>query len=596
MVDYMKRNLINIKRLIEFDFLLCKKTIDNLDDDFFGVFMAQRGLEKIYRNKVINSEEKESLIDRLQEVMPNHKDDIANTYRFVETFIPIGEKIISKISDIIKLEFSNSITIFYYCLGKYVEENPDMIGLAKNVLVFWGRKLLNDDTILIKHQLSISLDSIYFKKKKYIELIYKEAIKYGVLIEKYDDICFGFEYIKNITTIGNKPEIMLKFVDPKFEFGLHCGSEFHQSITRKRYEEEPGEIESFYKCVICKYCTFFNVPEEQKELSFEVLHRQFSNRNQTDMFYFFTGDFQSYILSIVTYIYVRLLILICCTDKTMEFVEEKEIKKAIFGNEKISDSDFQSCYRLVVSNKIMTESFQICNGGILIGRWQYDNNLNIIELSKNISLNSKNERIAGVSTNRFGKETYEKLVRNMLEDNNWCIVPKSIRIKLQAAYRTDVDLIAYNSGIVIVGQVKLANTGRSKYELWKARDSINKGVNQINITLAKFEEDPNLLYSILKRFGLCQRKDNIIKIIPIIITSSSYFIGDIENSHIPIISWDMFCQIVHSINIYNKLFDIDDYLYNLCSVYDFGYSKKVIISEIEQPEYNIKYEEFEEWS
>ena len=109
-----KRNLINIKRLIEFDFLLCKKTIDNLDDDFFGVFMAQRGLEKIYRNKVINSEEKESLIDRLQEVMPNHKDDIANTYRFVETFIPIGEKIISKISDIIKLEFSNSITIFYY--------------------------------------------------------------------------------------------------------------------------------------------------------------------------------------------------------------------------------------------------------------------------------------------------------------------------------------------------------------------------------------------------------------------------------------------------------------------------------------------------
>lgn len=591
----MKRISVNIKGLVELDFLSCKKIIDNLNNDYFRIFMAQRGLEKIYRNKSLNYEQKQTLVRRLQEIMANHRNEIVNTYSFIESFMPIGEKIISNISDIIKTEFLNSITIFYYCLGKYVEENPDMIGVAKRVLISLAEKVLEDDTSTIKYKLSILLDNLYLKRKESIEYVYNEAIKYGVLIEKYDDICYGFECIKSIET-KTKPEITMGLINPEFEFGLKCGSEFHQNIVRKRYKEEPGAIESFYRCVICKYCTLSNVPEERKELVFEDLHRQFSNRNQTDLFYFFTGEFQSYILSIVTYIYVRLLILMYCTNNSMDFIEVTDIKKSFLGNEIINDDDFKACYDLVASNKIIAECFKICDHGIVVGRWQYDRDLNIIELAKNISLNSKDEKLAGLSSNQFGKDVYEKLIRKMLEDNEWFVVPNAIKIKLQKAGRTDIDLVAYKSGNVIVGQVKLANTGRTKFELWKAYESINKGVNQTNFSLAKFEEDPNLLYSILKQYGFCSKKDDIVKIIPIVITSSSYFIGDMKRSKIPIVSWDMFCQIIYSVNYFDKLSEIDSYFYNLCSVYGFGYSKNIIISEVDQAEYNIKFEEFEEWS
>ncbi|MBR2888111.1 MAG: hypothetical protein IKB95_07775, partial [Bacteroidales bacterium] len=53
---------------------------------------------------------------------------------------------------------------------------------------------------------------------------------------------------------------------------------------------------------------------------------------------------------------------------------------------------------------------------LIVGKWQMDLDLSIIELAKSIALNSKESHIAGKNSNAFGKETYEKIIRMMVKD------------------------------------------------------------------------------------------------------------------------------------------------------------------------------------
>lgn len=101
------------------------------------------------------------------------------------------------------------------------------------------------------------------------------------------------------------------------------------------------------------------------------------------------------------------------------------------------------------------------------------------------------------------------------------------------------------------------------------------------------------VYSILKKYDFCESKEDIKKIVPVVITSSSYFIGECEKANIPVISWDMFSQIIYSLNYYNTLSDIDEYFSNIISLYDFNMAKEITNSEIENEKFLIKYEEFE---
>ncbi len=571
----------------------CTKMIsENIDSQCYDLLMARRGLEKIYRNDEVTDGQKDVLIRLIKSKIPNQITSIENTYTFLKCFIPIGDNILSKIAEQIRENFPNSLAVFYYCLGLFVDENPDMIGTAKRVIISVAKRILNNDVTTINYRLSISIKNIYLKNKLILNLIYQEAVRYGVLVEKYDAISFGSEYIEEINT-DKIPQINMKLVSADFEYGLLCGVKYHNHIVMRRYEEDTGVIESFYKCIICKHCRFFGNDEAEKELAFDSLKKQFANRNQTDLFFFFTGDYQSYVLSIVTYIYTQFLLLFFCSKDTMKMITKLDIRQNMLWGDIISADVFNDCYALITADEDFNKFFWVVNDNIVLGRWQLDFDLSIVELAKRISLNSRLSHEAGKNSNKFGKEVYEKLVRLMLESKEWNIVPSSIKIKNDNKIQTDVDLIAYKQGYVIVGQIKFANSGLTRYDIWKARQSINKAVSQIKFSLLKFSEDKNLLFSILKKNGFCKCREDIKQIIPVVITSSSYFIGEYKETKIPVVSWDMFSQIIESLNHYNTLTNIEGYFSNLETLYNFNLEKEITVSEIDCDEFNIKYEEYD---
>lgn len=563
-----------------------------IDDSSYELLMARRGLEKIYRNKRVSESQKIELIEQLKSKISIRSETIGNSYHFLQIFLPIGDKILARMGEIIVQNFPNSMTIFYYCLGRFVEENPDIIGTAKNIMLSVAQKHLKNDLSILGYQLSISLENIYVKNKINMMLVYEEAISYGVLIEKYDAISFGNEYIHSISS-DSIPKMIMKLDNPDFEYGLKCGSVYHNHVVRGRYDEEPGYIESFYRCSICKYCSIVGVQDFDKEMVFDLLKRQFANRNQTDLFFFYTGDYQSYVLSILSCIYTHLLLLLISSDQTMKVITKAEIFEKMLWGDSIDIDVFDDCYRLIISDKDFNKYFLLVNDDIIVGKWQMDLDLSIIELAKSIALNSKESHIAGKNSNAFGKETYEKIIRMMVKDMGWQVVPTSIKIKNGKQTQTDIDLIAYNNGNVIIGQIKFANSGRTKYDIWNAKQSINKAVSQVNLSMSKLSEDYNLLYSILKKHKICKEKGDIGKIIPVVITSSSYFIGAYDSNYISVISWDMFCQILKSVDHYDKWDDVDGYFSNVFSLYDFGMSKKITISEIETKDFYIQYEEYD---
>lgn len=563
---------------------------DNFHESFYETFMAQKGIEKIFRNALLDDEEKKSVIILLQTIFKKHAEEIENTYIYLENIIPIGEEILKRIKEVISTRFPDSLACFYYCTGMYIQEHPEMIGLARSVLIDVAKGTLNDDLASINYKLSISLANIYMKIKKYYEEIYEEAVKYGVLIEKYDAISFDSEYIKSIRVVESKPFITFKLRDYAFEYGIQCGAFYHNCIVRHRYSEEPGVIHSYYKCLVCRRSLFEDI---DKELVQELLNRQFSNMNQTDLFFFFTGDFQSYILSMISYIYTRFLMLLTHRTHVIERLTKEEIRRDMMWGDMISDDDFKICYDSLLLNKNFLSHFSVVEGDVLIGKWQWDVDVSIVEIAKSTALDSRTSKKAGENADDFGKRIYEKLVKGLLADSGWNVIQHSVKIKDNKKIITDVDLLAYNNGVVLLGQIKVANCGRKRYDIWKTRQIINNAVEQIKKCMDKFKDD-NLMYSILKKEKIVSDRTEIREIIPVVITSSSYFIGMSTNSSVPILSWDMFCQVIRYVKENNEYKELSAYFNNLESLYDFPISKEVEISVIEQEEYRIEYEEYEE--
>ena len=562
---------------------------ENFDESFFEIFMAQKGIEKIYRNVLLDDKEKREVISLLQETMKNHAREIQNTYIFLEKIIHIGEKVLIRIKEIISANFPDSLACFYYCTGMYIQEHPEMIGLARSLLINVAKRCLNDDLASIKYKLSISLANIYVKTKGYYQEIYEEAVKYGVLAEKYDAISFDSEYIDSICVVESKPFIRFKLRDYNFEYGVQRGVYYHNCIVRKKYKEDPGVIHSYYKCLVCRHSIFEDV---DKELVQELLNRQFSNMNQTDVFFFLTGDFQSYILSMISYIYTRFIMLLTHPTHMIERITKKEIRKNMMWGDMIGDDDFELCYSSLLLNKNFSSHFSVLGEDVLLGKWQWDLDVSIVEIAKNVALDSRTSKRAGENADNFGKRIYEKLVKGMLADSGWKVIQHSVKLKDNKKIITDVDLLAYNNGVVLLGQIKVANCGRKRYELWKTKQTINNAVDQIEKCMEKFH-DENLMYSILKKEKILSDRTEIKKIIPVVITSSSYFIGMNANGLVPILSWDMFYQVVRYVEETNAYEELSNYFNNLESLYDFPISKEVEMSVIDQEEYRIEYEEYE---
>jgi hypothetical protein len=162
-----------------------------------------------------------------------------------------------------------------------------------------------------------------------------------------------------------------------------------------------------------------------------------------------------------------------------------------------------------------------------------------------------------------------------------------VKIKCNGKITTDLDLIAYNKGIVILGQIKVANCGRSRFDIWKTKQTINKAIEQINLCMSRIHEDNNLIYSALKKQGIISKKEEIKRIIPAVITSSSLFMEFEKSSNISIISYDMLCESMYHANEEESMIIVEKALTDPCSLYNFSISEESVISRIIQDEYKI---------
>lgn len=592
----MKKSISNtIRSLFKLDYLLWKQYIfDKFDDSFFGTFMAQKGLEKIYTNEAMDSVEKKEIINVIKHKFPKHADEIDRTYLFIESFFPILSKLNVEIGKSLSKNFENSQLTFYYCLGMYINDNPDMIGKAKNIIIVAAKKSLANDLKSINYRLSFELsDSIYRRNKQILDQLYRMAIKCGVIIEKYEAISFESEYVQSIEPDPKCPELHLALTDPEFELGLQRGVLYHNYILNNRMKDDLGEVHSFYKCLICKFCSLSLVSQDNKDLAFELLKRQYAQMNRTDLFYFYSSDFSSFVFSITSLIYTELIKLICCSDKLLFLLEKDKVHKEMLWGDYISDADFEECYNMVVENKIIQEIFAIVGEDILIGRWQFDHDFSILETVKAITFNASKSVKAGQNSNHFGKDVFEKVIRGSLNNYGWKVLPFSVKIKNNGEITTDLDLIAYNQGIVILGQIKVANCGRSRYDIWKTKQTISKAVEQINLSLFRIHKDSNLIYSALKNQGIISKKEEIKRIIPVVITSSSLFLKFEKTSNVSIISYDMLCETMYHACGEESIQIAEKALTDPCSLYSFSISEESVISRILQDEYKIFYEEYE---
>ena len=145
----------------------------------------------------------------------------------------------------------------------------------------------------------------------------------------------------------------------------------------------------------------------------------------------------------------------------------------------------------------------------------------------------------------------------------------------------------------MIGQIKAANCGRSRYDIWKAKQTISKAVEQMDLSLSRINEDSNLIYSALKNQGLILRKEDIKRIIPVIITSSSFFLALAKANNVSIISYDMLCETMYHANEEESIQIVEKALTDPCSLYSFPINEESVISQILQDEYKIFYEEYE---
>lgn len=578
---------------------------ENVDEACYEVLLTQKILWKLIFSKIYSTEQKDYIIYKLGLKFLHHKSDFYNHIAFLKAFYPIVNNIYHDIQEKISKNFDDSLFLFTYCFGIFVYENPDIIFLPKKFIYNIAYKAIKNDLNYGNVQAKINLaNSVYDSRKRILEYIYKEAIKYGAIYEKYDDISYLRSNVLDVFYKNNKPVAKIAMKNPEFELGIQQGDAYNAYLYNAKLNSEPDFVHSYYnnyyKCKVCKYCTVMNQDEELEDFALQLLDRQYKQMNLTDLFYFFTGTIPSYILSILSFLYTELLLVVLFSEDNYKILDKDFIKKNMLFSNHISEEDFNMCISLICNygqkdsdNCHSTIPFFQLGDKIIIGKWMYDNNFSIIEEAKNISFNNIKSNKLGESANYFGKNVFEKIVKGKMTELGWGVVDFSIKLKNKKSIKTDIDLLAFKNGIVVIGQLKVANCGRSPYQIWKASETIKRGINQAKSCIDILQNDSNLLYSILKKVNIVKAKVDIKEIIPIVVTSNNYFSKVDILSNISVISFDMLCELLYYAQDDATNEFILQSLKDPISQYNFNKSSDIVISEIDNEKYQLFYEEYE---
>lgn len=562
----------------------------NVDESFFEPFMSRKYLGWIYNNKEFSVSEKKIIIEQIKVKMPYYARELELNYCFIEKFFPIAEKLYEEICDKIKGKFKNSMFIFSYCIGKYTEVHPDIIGKAKELLIKIAMTVLEENLGDFKMPIIIP-DAVYYQHLSLIEELYKKAIKYGVLQEKYDAISFVRERIMDIIFLNKIPMLTLCLVDKEFERGLQYGCQYENYLSHRKVESD-NPIYEYYKCKICRYCSLIGISDDEKDVAINLLNRQFLRMKFVDAIFFYTGTLPSYVLSFISLIYTEIVKLILFSDQSYVVFSKNEIRKNMMWGDRITNSDFDDCYNIIINREKYKGYFLPLadRDSLLIGKWMFDLDMSIIECAKSVSLDAQMSERLAKSSNFFGKEVFEKIVRDCLKKYNWQVVENEVKLKNKKQFISDVDLLAYKEGIVLIGEIKVAHCERSSYQIWKASVTLRRAQTQVNAVTDILKNDLILLRSIFAKCNIKLQEQEIKHIIPIVVTTSSYFTNP-RNKPI-IVGFDMLCELMNYVkDDYNQEIILQA-LTDPISMFPFS-SASIINSVIETDEFNIDYEELE---
>ena len=328
--------------------------------------------------------------------------------------------------------------------------------------------------------------------------------------------------------------------------------------------------------------------EEQKDLIMTLLERQFSTETLFDFLLRLTmptGEIVTYMLSVFLYLYIRLIRLTVDSNKNYEIVTWKELKNNICFHERIDGSTFEDIKRICfkdINEDIKDNLFPKMSNGILIAPWMFDGDFVIFELIRERYFSNVSKLNLGKQVDFFGKNVIEVWIKAVAERAGWKVLVSPLKIK-----STDFDLVAYKAGVIMIGQIKTYYCTRNLYSIWKAKEVIECANLQIERCKVALQKDNNLLYSNLKREKIVERREEIKKIIYIIISGNGYISGDTD---VPVVSSEDWKNLVE---MDTNSQEFEKFLKCPPAMYELEHRPEYRESVIDTSEYTIWYNELE---
>jgi hypothetical protein len=340
---------------------------------------------------------------------------------------------------------------------------------------------------------------------------------------------------------------------------------------------------------------------ETKKIASSLIENQIKLKTTLDNFFIYTNNIPSFIYSILLLLYSELIFLIFYSEENYKYISKDYImKNMVFGNI-ISEEDFDLCYKLIFLNNYTINEFSLLkvpfyelNNRVLLAKWMFDKDFSVIDETKKIALNGRNNSKIGKVTNYFGKEVLEKIVKERFKDYQWQVIETDIKIKKNKKIVTDIDLVAFKEGTVIIGQIKLANSTVHPYHIWKSNQIIEKAKKQMMVTKEILNDNDNLLYSILKRGNIINCKTEIKNVHNLVISGNNFF-NNYDNSlkGISVVGFEILDYYLCYITNFERPFSIKELFELKFTSVDFERLIYKTESVIDNSKYKFLYEELE---
>jgi hypothetical protein len=151
----------------------------------------------------------------------------------------------------------------------------------------------------------------------------------------------------------------------------------------------------------------------------------------------------------------------------------------------------------------------------------------------------------GQAGENFGK-SWEESCAQTFREFGWKVASRGIKLKRNGKTLTDIDIIAFKSGLLLLVQLKAIGTEASSvYNQWKIREIIKKGASQARIASEFLSENKTWMKSFLSANHITCPDPTIQ---PLVLTSSSIFTGLIINE-IPVLGYGDLLSLLRGANV-----------------------------------------------